>query len=447
MTRGEWHVEHGDCLEVLSGAPESTFDAIVTDPPYLLDFMGKEWDGADGIAGRPEIWRECLRVLKPGGHLLAFGGTRTYHRMASAIETAGFEVRDSIHWIYGTGFPKSVDVAKAIDKAAGIWRGRAGAPTSENGSMSGKNYARTDKGEPATAEAAAWDGWGTALKPAHEPIIVARKPLVGTVAQNVLAHGTGAMNIDACRVGTAGGTRRDGKADEPNDAGWAGMRGHGVEELDAGRWPPNVLYSHAEGCVFVGKKRVKTATNNGSISRPGVNVYGNYAGDRPAFDYADADGMETVEAWKCADDCPVAELDRQSGQRASHKYEGPRGRRPGSSNLGNVGGTNNGDPFPNGPTYGDVGGASRFFPVFKYQPKPSKAERGEGNVHPTVKPIALMEWLVRLVAPPGGTVLDPFTGSGTTGVAAVRAGFNFVGIEREDAYVEIARSRIDGEAA
>lgn len=355
---------NGDCVEAMRDLPDASIDAVVSDPPYELGFMGKGWD-ASGIAYNVEMWRQVLRVLKLGGHLLAFGGTRTYHRMACAIEDAGFEIRDSIHWVYGSGFPKSHNL----------------------------------DGE--------WDGWGTALKPAHEPIVVARKPLIGTVAENVEAHGTGALNIDGCRV--APQARDDYGRSASNARGTVnahnGFDGKAFKIAErsgddyaspAGRWPPNILLSHTPECG------------------------------------------ET-----CAEGCPVAEMDRQSGQRASHKYEGPRGRRPGSSNLGNVGGTNNGDPFPNGPTYGDVGGASRFFPVFRYQAKASKSDRGTGNVHPTVKPVALMEWLVKLVTPLGGTVLDPFLGSGTTGVAAARLGFSFVGIEREPQYFEICKARID----
>jgi len=306
-------LHHGDCLAVLKTLDDASVDAVVTDPPYLIDFMGKGWDSADGIAGKPEVWAECLRVLKPGGHLLAFGATRTYHRMACAIEDAGFEIRDSIHWMYGSGFPKSLNIG---------------------------------------------DGRGTALKPAHEPVVVARKPLAGTVAANVERYGTGALNIDASRVGTTDNTSR-----KCNDPGYGLMHGdrprgtpddtHGGHE--AGRWPPNIVLSHTEDC--------------------------------------------TESA--CDETCAVAELDRQSDS------------------------------------------SSRFFPVFRYQAKASRSERGDTNVHPTVKPIALMEWLVTLVTPPGGIVLDPFMGSGTTGVAAVRKGFRFVGIEREDEYLAIARARIE----
>lgn len=399
----------GDCLERMREMSDASMDAVVTDPPYELGFMGKLWD-ASGIAYSVELWREVLRVLKPGGHLLAFGGTRTYHRMAVAIEDAGFEIRDSLHWIYGTGFPKSLDVSKALDKAAGAKREVVGPNkwADINGAANLNTYgaaSRPPQTVAATDAARQWDGWGTALKPAHEPVVVARKPLVGTVAANVLAHGTGALNIDGCRVAIEAGDNIFAK--NPHTVGTIGNDGiYGAGKpteykVPSGRWPPNILLSHTPECVFVGTKRVKTATNNGSISRPGVNVYDNYAGDRPAFDYADADGMEEVEAWECAEGCAVAEMDRQGDN------------------------------------------ASRFFPVFRYQAKASRSERGVGNVHPTVKPVELMRWLVRLVTPPGGVVLDPFMGSGTTGVACVKENVSFVGIEREPQYLEICKARVE----
>ena len=342
-------LHHGDCLAVLKTLDDASVDAVVTDPPYLIDFMGKGWDSADGIAGKPEVWAECLRVLKPGGHLLAFGATRTYHRMTCAIEDAGFEIRDSIHWVYGSGFPKSLNIG---------------------------------------------DGRGTALKPAHEPVVVARKPLAGTVAANVERYGTGALNIDASRVSAVQG-------DEPlrwahgRSMGFHGAKDNGPCEAltSAGRWPPNIVLSHAEDC--------------------------------------------TESA--CDETCAVAELDRQSGvSKARHNgvtsYAYQRLSRVAFKDDKRISNTFG---------YGDSGGASRFFPVFRYQAKASRKERGEGNLHPTVKPVALMEWLVALVTPPNGVVLDPFTGSGTTGVAAVRKGFQFIGIEREDEYLAIARARIE----
>lgn len=329
---------NADCLEWLAAREAESVDAVVTDPPYELGFMGNRWD-ATGIAYNVDLWRQVLRVLKPGGHLLAFGGTRTYHRMACAIEDAGFDVRDSIHWIYGTGFPKSLNLG---------------------------------------------DGWGTALKPAHEPIVLARKPLCGTVAENVQAHGTGALNIDGCRIDGDYFTRNR-KTDGGNSVFGTGS-GAGEFLPTSGRWPANVVFSH----------------------------------DCPD------DG--------CVDGCPVAELDRQSGVLKSGS------RRPGvRKGLGYYSTSKGGDGGP--AIEGSQGGASRFF----YVAKASRKERDRGgarNVHPTVKPLALMRYLVRLVTPPGGVVLDPFLGSGTTGIAALEEGFDFVGIEREPEYAQIAASRI-----
>ena len=375
-------LHHGDCLAVLKTLDDASVDAVVTDPPYLIDFMGKGWDSADGIAGKPEVWAECLRVLKPGGHLLAFGATRTYHRMAVAIEDAGFEIRDSIHWMYGSGFPKSLNIG---------------------------------------------DGRGTALKPAHEPVVVARKPLAGTVAANVQRYGTGALNIDASRVGRAsddisGWSQTGSKAGE--NRSMSGQNYAREPKADAsGRWPPNIVLSHTEDC--------------------------------------------TESA--CDETCAVTELDRQSGTLKSGNKVGGQYARTTGVHAG-------GQRQDGTACYGDSGGASRFFPVFRYRAKASRSERDLGlethdqkrcggmtatangsmltgsgnprnteraNTHPTVKPIALMQWLVTLVTPPSGTVLDPFMGSGTTGVAAVRKGFRFVGIEREDEYLAIARARIE----
>ena len=375
---------HGDCLDRLRELPDCSIDACVTDPPYGLSFMGKAWDY--DVPGA-EVWREVLRVLKPGGHLLAFAGTRTQHRMAVQIEDAGFEIRDMIAWVYGSGFPKSLDVSKAIDKCNGdpnrlhkftawmrttgltarqldeitgtnmgghyltaasqpaiptaaLWKlirphcgdvpawvdelvqrieaerevlgqktaGIANPDDHDRHTIGGSTSVVVDITAPATPEAQQWAGWGTALKPALEPITVARKPLVGTVAANVLEHGTGAINVDGCRVGTS-----------------------------SGRWPANLIH----------------------------------------------DGSDEPR-----------EL---------------------------------------------LGDAARFF----YCAKASKADRGEGNMHPTVKPTELMRYLCRLVTPPGGVVLDPFMGSGSTGKAAALEGFRFIGIERDPDYLAIAQQRID----
>ena len=234
---------HGDCREVLRELPDASVDSVVTDPPYELGFMGKAWD-AQGVAYDCELWREVLRVLKPGGHLLAFGGTRTYHRLACAVEDAGFEVRDSIHWLYGSGFPKSLDVSKAIDKAAGAEREVVGTKKAVPGvAFTSEGPTVLDVTAPATPEAARWEGWGTALKPAHEPVVVARKPLVGTVAANVLAHGTGALNVDGCRVETDEVLGRASGGFQVNGyVGGTSPRWNSIgTTTESGRWPANVV--------------------------------------------------------------------------------------------------------------------------------------------------------------------------------------------------------------
>jgi DNA modification methylase len=359
------HLVNGDCYEVLRGMKESCVDSTITDPPYELGFMGKAWDRS-GIAYRVELWVEILRVLKPGGHLLAFGGSRTYHRLACAVEDAGFEIRDQIQWIYGSGFPKSLDVSKAIDKAAGAKRevvgskiGLPGYSLKHSGAgcvLAGRADGSLDNAEnecsitaPATDAARQWAGWGTALKPAHEPIVVARKPLIGTVAENVQAHGTGAMNIDGCRIETDDGLNGGAYAKNPTlrDELWGEKAGNSWKRGGAGgyiapsgRWPANIIH--------------------------------------------DGDGEVT-------------------------------------------------ETFPNN--------EARFF----YCAKANKTDRGEGNNHPTVKPTDLMRYLCRLVTPPGGVILDPFMGSGSTGKAAVAEGFHFVGIEKDQKYYEIAKARVNAD--
>lgn len=462
---------HGDCLDVLATLPDASVDAVVTDPPYALEFMGRSWDGWSSPRAFQEwcgLWAaECLRVLKPGGHLLAFGGSRTWHRLAVAVEDAGFEVRDSIAWLYGSGFPKSLDVSKAIDKldasdarrdrnvrftawmrSTGLTarqldqatdsymgshyltdREQAAVPTSDmfdqirplltvdvpqwveglitERTVESENYkAReviaqrstgigTGNGAVAyigdsgnrdvtaahTAAARAWQGWGTALKPAFEPIVVGRKPLAGTVAANVLTYGAGALNIDGCRV-EAGQDYRDKCAsvvglgsNRNGDAygEWAGVREDSASP--AGRWPTNVVL----------------------------------------------DGSQ------------AAELDRQTGVTTSR--------------VGKPRGAANGDGWgmtATGAEYDDQGGASRFFPTFRYEAKAPTSERPRAGetAHPTVKPLDLMRWLVRLVTPPGGLVLEPFAGSGTTAEACVIEGFRCVAIEREADYLPLITQRL-----
>lgn len=349
---------NGDCLSILKTLPDECVHAIVTDPPYGLSFMGRVWDYD---VPTTETWQECLRVLKPGGHLLAFAGTRTQHRMAVRIEDAGFEIRDMLAWVHGMGFPKGIDVSKAIDKAAGATRQvvgtRVGQPgyslqpndTATHGRTAYSAY--TDAASecaitaPATEAAATWAGWNTALKPALEPITLARKPFTGTVASNVQAHGTGALHIDACRVGTR----------TENESGWASSGS-------------------------------KASTNRAMTGA-------NYA--------------------------------------RAPKPEAGTGRWP--ANLLTDGSDEATAPF---------GDNSRFF----YSAKASKADREEGhitNAHNTVKPTDLMRYLCRLITPPGGTVCDPFMGSGTTGKAACLEGFRFLGIELDPAHYATAQRRIE----
>lgn len=489
-------IYHSHSLFALMSMPSDSVDSIVTDPPYGLSFMGKKWDYD---VPSVQIWREVLRVLKPGGHLLSFAGSRTYHRMAVNIEDAGFEIRDQMQWIFGSGFPKSLDVGKAIDKANGKherdlqpfgdyvkecrlkkewslrqldeamgtntsaswWEGRKsgiqppgvemysqlkevlnmdnrfdeliewleanrevigksktgasefmGAKLEGKGDGRGNEILKYDITAPATSEAKQWDGWGTALKPAHEPIVVARKPLEGTVAENVLKHGTGGINIDGGRIGTDGGGW-NGLGDSHDEENWRLNNPDGVQRI-SGRFPANIIFDAEAGAM----------------------------------------------------------LDKQSGELHGAGYAQPPQEKWKRDEFDGV--TNWGKNQPCGSRIGDSGGASRFF----YCAKASKQDRDEGlegmplkecgmmeddnypietgsgniretkrrNVHPTVKPTDLMQYLCRLVTPPSGTTLDPFMGSGSTGKAAVREGFKFIGCEREAEYIPIAKARINAPA-
>jgi site-specific DNA-methyltransferase (adenine-specific) len=492
-----YQILHGNNLDILPTLADNSIDSIITDPPYELGFMGKKWDSS-GIAYSVELWQQCLRVLKPGGHLLSFGGTRTYHRVAVAIEDAGFELRDSIAWLYGSGFPKSLDVSKAIDKLNGKPRPtkefrdflRAGKtsvgltsdqidkelgftsamfsphyvgdnpqieyPTKEKykklkellkldesfdylidwaeaeREVTGHytqpaaadtwmaNYSdrvagapKEKKEKPSTPEAQTWQGWGTALKPAFEPVIVARKPIEGTVANNVLKWGTGGLNIDGSRIGTT------------------------VETWPASR-------SYAAGQMQPGHEGKTQATGQAPSGRWPANII--------------------------LDPYTAELLDEQSGQTKSGNIK-PHASNNSSTIYGNGSGF---QPDITGSHIGDSGGASRFF----YVAKASKRDRNEGleelpdthpgeitgrkagsagaqnggyagmtetprkNIHPTVKPTSLMEYLIKLVTPPNGTVLDPFTGSGSTGKAAILQGFDFIGIEMTEEYLPIIEGRL-----
>jgi site-specific DNA-methyltransferase (adenine-specific) len=353
------HTLHlGDCRAVLATLDDASIDAIVCDPPYELNFMGRAWDNS-GIAYDVTVWQQCLRVLKPGGHLIAFGGSRTYHRLAVAIEDAGFEIRDQIQWIYGSGFPKSLDVSKALDKVTGkqgtgfVIAGHDG----RNADMKQDLSFRSDYGykyAPATDLAKQWQGWGTALKPAHEPAVLARKPLCGTVADNVTAWGVGALNIDGTRVATddnLGGGSYGGVFGGSRDE--HGNLPKAIGSGDKGRWPANVIFDEEAALLL---------------------------GEPSRFFY-------TAKASKA---------EREAGTMTGAEY---REDHPTNHPL-------------------------------------------RANHHPTVKPLALMRYLVRLVTPKGGKVLDPFMGSGSTGCAAVLEGCDFVGIDITPEYVAIAQKRI-----
>jgi DNA modification methylase len=408
---GKVRLLKGDCLELLPTLEENSIDSCVTDPPYHLisivkrfgqpnsapvkvdrfcnhagadkgvspyarsskGFMGKQWDGGD-IAFRPEVWAEVLRVLKPGAHLLAFSGTRTYHRMACAIEDAGFEIRDQIGWCYGSGFPKSHDVSKGIDRLAGVEREIVG-PSKRH---AGQSYQwageirhpthSEDKAAitaPATEAAIQWQGWGTALKPAWEPIVLARKPLSeSSIAANVLKHGTGGINVDGCRIATSD------KWEYPNGPGgcksgefhYQGRASTPAQSNSQGRWPANLIHDGSEEVVN-GFPETQSGYSDGTKSGIQQNVFGKF-------------GAGTFQE-----------------------------------------------------TYGDKGSAARFF----YTAKADSDDR-LGSKHPTVKPLDLIQYLSRLITPRNGTILDPFAGTGTLGEAAWREGFAAVLIEREPEY-------------
>lgn len=451
----------GDCLGVMAQMPGNCIDTIITDPPYGLEFMGKDWDHS--VPGA-RYWKAALRVAKPGAMLLAFGGTRTHHRLMCAIEDAGWEIRDCMMWLYGSGFPKSHDISKAIDKAAGaerkvIGHHRATIPQisprpnfGERFGDEGNNNAIT---APTTKAARLWDGWGTALKPAWEPIIVAMKPREGTFAENALRWGVAGLWIDGGRV--AGAPPKVTGRGIRNES-WRGMEGRDDIETEmiqwkqpSGRWPANLILSHSEGCRQVGTKRVKGASGNVSgneASHTGdenAACYGEY-GRVPFRCYADPDGLETVAAWDCVPDCAVRMLGEQSGNMQTHSVGKALQRqqyaKPSPSGYGGY------TDYVYHAEFTETGTAARFF----YCAKASRSERtcnGEiENNHPTVKPLAVVEYLVKLtMMPTGGVVFDPFLGSGTTAVAAKKLGRHFFGCDISEEYIAMANkrlARIDG---
>ena len=400
----------GDCLEIMPTLEADSIDSIITDPPYGLSFMGKNWDhGVPGVA----YWIEALRVAKPGAFLLAFGGTRTFHRLAVAIEDAGWELRDTIGWLYGSGFPKSLNIGKAVDKLQGNEREFVSG-TAKPIEYSGKFDQRSSIERTKTKGSSEWEGWGTALKPAWEPIVVARKPIEKTVAENVLKYGTGGINIDGCRVET----------DEP-------------------------ITNHSRGK----KSAISKGKYGDSSEQETHQTNGQKLGRFPANLIHDG-----------SDEVLGLFPESKSGWRNSDKPNAVEG-------ACNSFGANN----ITGNHFNDSGSAARFF----YCAKSSKQDRDEGcegmsdrlkltqmrsangtgeknfeggftdtirkNHHPTVKPTALMRYLCKLVTQPNGLILDPFCGSGSTGKAAIMEGFNFIGIDKEPEYVEIARRRIEAE--
>ena len=524
---------HGDNIPILKRFPSECFDAVVTDPPYGLSFMGKKWDYD---VPSVELWREVLRVLKPGGHVLSFGGTRTYHRMVVNIEDAGFEIRDQVMWLYGSGFPKSLDVSKAIDKAAGAEREVVGHQNYksnlniQSGKLKGAecladNYIPTPITAPATDDAKKWQGFGTALKPANEPICLARKPLEKglTVAENVLKWGCGAINVDGCRIGTQEklSSGRHTTGDQQGPSGYKTTNRTKYEQSTQGRWPANLLLDEtaaemldAQSGQFAGSigraNRKSAGEYNASNYKVGVvteTEIKNFGGASRFFYVAKAskrernagleknDLMWEHEAWE-KPDLKLALTDMLkhakdiSGAILTDAY------------LWNIGqfGLNITGQCPTATTYTiktalkliielktlsasqnsninasiqdairtiEANGLSlvesaalisQSLPSITNEKTVSvlgavlavlqtlstiKGFAKSGNFHSTVKPIRLMEYLVKLVTPPGGTVLDPFMGSGSTGVACKNLGFNFTGIELSEEYFEIAKKRMD----
>jgi site-specific DNA-methyltransferase (adenine-specific) len=410
----------GNCLEVMKTMDADSIDSIVTDPPYELGFMGKSWDSS-GIAFNVEVWQEALRVLKPGGHLIAFSGSRTYHRMAVAIEDAGFEIRDQIMWVYGSGFPKSHNISKTLDKSENneVW---------ENNAYGGGN-SKCDKcgkwmisGSPCqcpkpivefkTPAAKQWQGWGTALKPAHEPMVLARKPLIGTVANNVLTFGVGGLNIDGSRVEGDAWTRPP----QSDNAIYGKFEPIETQSNTAGRFPANFIHDGSDEVVAL----FPTVKGQVGMTKD-VGGYRFIVGDLDSvqkFTKGTTDSGSAARFFYCA---KASKKDRNEGLADLELKSAGFSTRYCLECGKNV------------PQAGSCGCNAG---IEMRPPNP------QHNHHPTVKPTSLMQYLVRLVTPPNGIVLDPFLGSGSTGKAAMYEGFNFIGIELTPEYLPIAKARI-----
>ena len=467
-----------NCFVGLRKLEENSIDSIVTDPPYNLKFMGKKWDDK-GTPKEFQKWNEkwakqAYKVLKPGGYMIVFSGTKTYHRMVSGVEDAGFEIKDMIEWMYGTGFPKSYNISKGFDKQAGAEREVIGTYTAPDGKKRWGGvgfhggvgeYTQTDRGQtpvtkPSTDKAKKWEGWGTALKPAHEPILLAQKPREGTYCENIDKWGVGGINIEATRVDLNGEkltfehtektSRSSGIQGNTSDA-----RAGETWENNKGRFPANLLLTHHPDCDYNGKKKVKGSHDTTGVwgtNKNGSTFQGYGTQGQKHEGYADKNGMETVSDWDCHPSCPVRRMNKQSGVSGASYREGDRASKQDGIVPWNKG-RESGRSVKNA-GYTDKGGAARYFnqfhfvdeDFFKYTAKASKSERTcDGNVdndHPTVKPIELMKWLVRLVTPPEGLVVDPFCGSGTTCISAYEEGFDYIGMDNDKHSVEIARERM-----
>ena len=424
---------NADCIAAMKEMPDNSVDSIVTDPPYELGFMGKSWD-ATGIAFNIEVWQEALRVLKPGGHLIAFSGSRTYHRMAVAIEDAGFEIRYQIMWVYGSGFPKSHNISKGLDKSENkeVW---------ENNQYGGGNSKCEQCGkwmisgspcqcpkpvvEFKSDAAKQWQGWGTALKPAHEPIVLARKPLIGTVANNVLTYGVGGLNIDGSRVPSDDGFEK--AWDKPVSTNISAPNGKFITEgsqhtVDltgnrpvGGRFPANFIHDGSDEVVALFPSA--RSSQGGGLRSGGESVFG-LGGDNsqsPVY----YDSGSAARFFYCA---KASKRDRNEGLDGFEVIETQGG---------------GGRPLEN---YGEDDESQR---LKKAASAYGAIKAARANTHPTVKPTDLMRYLCRLITPPNGIVLDPFMGSGSTGKACAYEGFDFIGIDQSAEYVEIAKARID----
>jgi len=480
----------GDVVEQLGKYGENVFDGCLCDPPYGLGFMGRNWDG---VVPSSEVWKEVLRVLKPGAFLLAFGGTRTFHRLACAVEDAGFELRDTLMWVYGTGFPKSHDISKAIDKAVGAEREvldrreqkgakfKTAEAIMDNMGFNDPDRTHYNVTAPATESAQVWNGYGTALKPSYEPLILAQKPRDGTFANNALTWGCGGIWVDGCRIGTTkdvpaspsrtAGLSLSGSEDGTLRKETGDESGHNP---NMGRWPANLLLQHTPECRCIGEQRVKGITGGKKPIDTQVSI-GTFEEKehRPFFDHADPDGKETIAAWECVEDCPVRILGEQSGELKSGT--GAVKRDTSAGWQGSAYGQESREAGTPNVEYGDRGTCARFF----YQAKASRSERNlglddfywmrdksspvgftrisqseweqlpkrqraQGNIHPTVKPLGIIEYIAKLIMPPENRkLLVPFSGSGSEMLGALKVGWkHIVGIDIISEYNDINRARI-----